>query len=267
MRVAPEHVRGFWKENRRQILFALGWFMFIFLVFALGRVFRPRYLLPSHPLLAAVFGGAIMAILEAPRMRSAVERCRSWGFALAVTFGIVVGLVGARFDPRFPLAGAAIVAIALLVLRAPRSTPSVVTGMCLWIFGVLWSYDAFLRPVFAETPTAAFAASLESVPESIPVFSVGIPYRVEAQLAVLSKGRHIPRKTSAIDPSQDNRPIFILSEPRFGALPAGLYMRGVEVQSYRNVNARLFIESWKGKSREALLAERRRTFVLALPTE
>jgi len=265
IRVAPQRLKGFCQQNRRQILFALGWFVFVFLVFALGRVFRPRYLLPGHPLLAALFGGAILTILEAPNMRAAVERCRAWGLAVAVTFGIVVGLIGLRFDPRFPLAGATIVATTLLLWKVPRSAIAVVIGMCLWIFGVLWSYDAFLRPIFAETPAAEFARRLENVPEAAPVFCIDVPYRIQAQLAVLSKGRHMPRETwrQGVDIPRDH--VFILPERRFAQLPVNRYRKEAVAYTYRHPDLELFADSWRGKNRVALLAEHRRTFVLALP--
>jgi 4-amino-4-deoxy-L-arabinose transferase-like glycosyltransferase len=265
-KVAPKRLRGFWLTNRRQVVFAIGWFALIFLVFALGRVFRPRYLLPGHPLLAALFGAAVVAVLQDANLKKPLRHCRGWGLAIAVTFGVMVGLLGLQFDPRFPLASVVIVAIALLAWKLPQSAMSFVVGISVWIFGALWSYDAFLRPIFGETATSGFVAPLESVPESVPVFTVGTPYRVEAQLAVLSGGRHIPRTARTVAPfGTTDRPVFILPEELLNNLPIHDYRVAAVGYVYRHVDGRLFVESWKGKSRERLLAERRRILVLALP--
>ena len=268
LRVAPKHLRGFWKENRPQILFTLGWFLLVFLVFACGRVFRPRYLLPSHPLLAAFFGALIAQLLDARTIRNALDRIRPWWLAIAATVGLVVALAGFRLDPRFVLAGATIFSIAFLFWMASRAALSIVVGVCVSIFGLLWSYDAFLRPIFAETPTSELAKRLEDVPETRPILCFGVPYRIQAQLAVLSGGRHIPRETRRIDISPNGTlPVFILSESRFAELPADRYRRDAVAYTYRHPDLRLFLDSWRGKDPEALLAERRRTFVLALPRE
>jgi 4-amino-4-deoxy-L-arabinose transferase-like glycosyltransferase len=268
MRAAPRHLRGFWKENRRQILFALGWFVLIFLVFACGRVFRPRYLLPSHPLLAACFGAVIAHLLDAADMRGLMKLTRPWWIGTAALIGLVVALIGVRFDPRFPLAGATIFSIALICWMASRSAVSIVVGLCISIFGILWSYDAFLRPIFAETPASELAKRLEDVPETRPILCFGVPYRIQAQLAVLSGGRHIPRETRSIDLSPNGAlPGFILPESRFAELPTDRYRKDAVAYTYRHPDLQLFLDSWRGRDREALLAERRRTFVLALPRE
>jgi hypothetical protein len=175
----------------------------------------------------------------------------------------VAGLIGLRFDPRFPLAGAVIVATALLAFTTPRTATTFAVGMCVWIFAVLWSYDAFLRPVFAETPSAVFVKPLETVPESVPVLCVGTPYRVQAQVAVLSGGRHMPQPARTVSEGA----VYIMPEALFAQLPSHYFRVGAEGSTYRHVDGRLFLESWQGKSRDQLLAERRRTFVLALPAQ
>jgi hypothetical protein len=112
------------------------------------------------------------------------------------------------------------------------------------------------------------AKRLEDVPETQPILCFGVPYRIQAQLAVLSGGRHIPREIRTIDLSANGTlPGFILPESRFTELPGDRYQRDAVAYTYRHPDLRLFLDSWGGKDREGLLAERRRTFVLALPRE
>jgi hypothetical protein len=197
-----------------------------------------------------------------------MKRARPWWIGTAALIGLVVALIGLRFDPRFPLAGAAIFSIALICWRTSRSAVSIVVGLCISIFGILWSYDAFLRPIFAETPASELAKRLEGVPETRPILCYGVPYRIQAQLAVLSGGRHIPRETRTVDLSSNGTlPGFILPESRFAELPTDRYRKDAVAYTYRHPDLQLFLDSWRGRDREALLAERRRTFVLALPRE
>ena len=266
-RLAPRRLKSFFSVNRRAMIFTLGWFGLLFIAFAGGRVFRPRYLLPAHPLLACFLAGAIVELIQDPRMQRALRRLRSWEFAGAVGFGIVVALVGVRLDPRFPIAGGTIVVVALLTRMWARTPVAIVAGLCVFVFGVLWSYDAFLRPVFAETPASQLAKRLESFPQDRTVLCLHVPLRIEAQLAVLTGGRHIPQETREIDSPSEHPPAYLLPENRFGDLPADRYRNDAVVHTYRHIDARLFLDAWRGRSRDELLAERRRTFVLALPRE
>ena len=267
-RVAPARIRGFWNKNRRLVLYALGWFALIFFVFAFGRVFRPRYLFPAHPFLAALLGAAIVELLDDLRFRNVLSRSRIWAFALAALLGLLVALIGLRFDWRFPLAGAVLFLGAILWRLRARTPMALVVGMCVWIFGVLWSYDAFLRPVFGSSPSRELAQRLESVSTERPLLCFGVPYRIQAQLAVLTAGRYMPRAVRDLDVTQTSvLPLVLVAESAVDKLPADLYQQDLTVHMYRHVDARLFLDSWGGVDRDALLAERRRSVVLALPLE
>ena len=267
-RIAPERIRGFWFKNRRLALYVLGWFLLIFLVFAFGRVFRPRYLFPTHPVLATLMGAAIVELLDDSRFRNALWRFRTWGFALAALLGLLVALIGLRFDWRFPTAGAVLFMGAAVWRLRSRTATGVVLGACIWIFGVLWTYDAFLRPVFGGSPSRELAQRLDTVPEERPLLCLGVPYRIQAQLAVLSAGRFMPRAVRDIGQDRASEPpIVLISEQATEKLPAGLYKQDLKVHMYRHVDAQLFLDSWRGVARDTLLAERRRSVVLALPLE
>jgi hypothetical protein len=266
--------RRFWGEFRAESLFALGWCVALMVIFSIGNMTRPRYLLPAYPLLAAWLAALLVS---AARSSEALHVMRRTGVAILATMLVVCVLciaTGLRLDSRLILFGAVWIAAATGLhawsRRRGGAVRFVAAGLLVMLLPV--GYDLWVRPILGVNPTPMLAARLEA-PDVVgrEVVAIGVPGRQLAQVRVLTGGRVLPRAVEARAsvpqalPSPEPRAVYVLDAGARASFDQAGYRVGACGYSYRKVDAGDLWEMLRSGDLAAVAARRIRPLFVAIP--
>ncbi len=259
----------FWNGHRAESLFALGWCALLIVVFSVGNMTRPRYLLPAFPLLAAWLGAVLVTVSREPAARRVLRAAARVALAGGLLLGLFCLWAGFRLDPRLALFAAGWIAalLGLLFWSLRRGDAARCAALGALTLYLLWGYDAALRPILGSDPAPALAARLDSRDlGGREVVAVGVPPRYLSRIRVLSGGRVLPRDLGGSLPQPlPPHAVAIVDGGRSAEFTAAGYRLEPCGHSYRRVR---FGELWEAARRgdmSALRAEKIRPYFLALP--
>lgn len=179
-----------WKRRRLEWLFLLLMFAILVLVFSMGSIRRPRYLITAYPFLALFMADFLVAFWGQPRVQQVLGwLIRGITFLLLPT-GVLLVITGLMYaDWRLLVGGVLLVSLALSGWRIRHDWSRWIwlAGASLGIFAVI---GGCIRPVFSPTPLESAADLLtQSPPAGSTVQTVGLDYTETGMLRVLTGGR------------------------------------------------------------------------------
>lgn len=198
---APRTLADFARRHRAPLLFILGWYTLLFVMFSSANVTRTRYFLPATPLLAALVGAFLVEALEQPKIAAALRRAAFVFPLLALVVGAVAVAIGVVVDRAMIVAGVLWVAggLALFLMArcpAPAGSPPLrgIAAVAAWMLLLLAGYDLFIRPALGASPAPRFAEALAARHAGFDdVTSFDVMDRHLAQIRVLTNGIIWPR--------------------------------------------------------------------------
>lgn len=198
---APRTLADFARRHRAPIVFILGWYALLFVMFSSANVTRTRYFLPATPLLAALVGAFLVEALEQKKIAAALRRAAFVFPLLALLVGAVAVALGAVIDRAMMVAGVlwAAGSLALFVMArrpAPAGSPALrgIAAVAAWMLLLLAGYDLFIRPALGASPAPRFAEALAARHAGFDdVTSFDVMDRHLAQIRVLTNGIIWPR--------------------------------------------------------------------------
>jgi hypothetical protein len=268
--------RRFWGEFRAESLFALGWCVALMVIFSIGNMTRPRYLLPAYPLLAAWLAALLVSAARSDGARRVLRRTGVSILTIMLAVCLLCIAVGLRLDSRLTLFGAVWIAATLGLYawsrRRDGAVPFVAAGLLVLLLPV--GYDLWVRPILGVNPTSVLAARL-GAPDLAgrEVVAMGVPGRQLAQVRVLTGGRVLPRAVEARTgspptlPSSDPRPVYVLDSGARAWFDATGYRVEACGYSYRKVNADDLWEMLRSGDLATVAARRIRPLFLAIPDQ
>jgi 4-amino-4-deoxy-L-arabinose transferase-like glycosyltransferase len=152
-------------ERSRTLLFLLGWYAILLVVFTPANLTRMRYMLPGFPVVAISAAVLVDTILTNPAVKR-LARVVLQSVSLAGILCAVLLAVGAWFL-RTGRLGLAALALALLAigqmaaLHEKRTTP-LAPLLGLAPFVLIWTFQFLIRPVFPSTPAYELADALRT---------------------------------------------------------------------------------------------------------
>lgn len=191
--LAWQPVRAYVRQRAGPYVFALCWYLILFVIFVAGNSLRNRYFLPAYPLIAACLADVVSIPAVWERLSRPTAICVQVLAWLAAAVGLALIGLHVFVHPRLILAGDVLlvsgVAIALAVRRDParRALPA----LALLCFVAIASVHLFIRPVFPASPAAMVARYIDlhgAPPARLAVVGFRETSKVPAQLRVLTGG-------------------------------------------------------------------------------
>ncbi len=266
--------KRFWGEFRAESLFALGWCVVLMVIFSIGNMTRPRYLLPAYPLLAAWLGALLVAAARSAAARHVLRRTGIVILAFMLVVCLLCIAVGLRVDSRLAIFGGIWIAATLGLYAWSRhrgdTVRFVAAGLLVLLLPV--GYDLWVRPILGGNPAPVVAERLDA-PDLAgrEVIAMGVPGRQLAQVRVLTGGRVLPRAVEAqaspreAFPSSESRAIYILDAgARASFDPAGYHVEACG-HSYRKIDAGDIWEMLRSGDLASVAARKVRPLFLAIP--
>jgi len=189
--VQRDLLRASVRQQGRWFWFVLGWLLVNVAVFSFGNLMRPRYLLPTFPLLAVLLAGLLQQTMQG-RPARVIQHILQWVFRAATGVGVVLALVGWRIDQRFAIGGFCLSGVLLLLdwaaFRRSALPQLIALGLAIMVaFGTL---EQFLKPVVITSPAAELTQRLLALnPPPERIATVGLRHSVANQIRLLSGGR------------------------------------------------------------------------------
>lgn len=259
-------LRAHLREHRDAWLFVAGWSVLLVLVFSIGNLTRPRYVLPLYPLLAAALAALLGDLAQGARGAGLLARLATPARVVAFLPGVVLLLGGLRIDGLLAATGLAWIGATLVLVRiARRNWPGPVVAVGLWLLVAMGVYDGPVRVVFSPAPGPDIVAALDR--EGVAgegLVAAGVPDRVLAQIHVVSGGRAWPEEIPGDAPPAGARAALVgpAAAPAYAAAGWRLVPAGFE---YKPFGTRQILALIRGPDREAVYASRRVDYALALP--
>ncbi len=266
--------KRFWGEFRAESIFALGWCVALMVIFSIGNMTRPRYLLPAYPLLAAWLAALLVAAARSVGARHVMRRTGAAILALMSVVCMLSIAAGVRLDSRLTIFGGVWIAamLALYAWSRRRGVVALLVAAGLLVLLLPVEYDLWVRPILGVNPAPVVAARLEA-PDLAgrEVIAMGVPGRQLAQVRVLTGGRVLPRAVEAsassrqAHPSSDSRAVYVLDVGVRGSFdPAGYRVEACGY-SYGKVDAGDLWEMLRSGDLAAVAARKIRPLFLAIP--
>jgi 4-amino-4-deoxy-L-arabinose transferase-like glycosyltransferase len=172
--------RGGPSDSARQrvtSLYALGVFAVMVAIFAAGRDMRPRYLLPSYPLVAVALCPWLERQFNVPGNRSPARLLGLFAALIGIGGGALIAAVGWSLDRRIAAAGLTLAVASAIAVAATRGGwRQAVAGTALLVMSALPLYDLLVSPVFKSQPAPAAAArisALDPAPARVGLLGLG----------------------------------------------------------------------------------------------
>jgi len=184
-----DRVKGLFLTKRKEILFVAGWYLSIFVIFALSNIQRARYFLPTYPLLGALLASVLMEGEEG-RSSKVVRIIEKWMLILGMMGGGLLILLGALLDLRVVTGGMILIFASMAFYRLLFQRgylPGLLAVALLGIVGFSVVHN-FLRPaIFASPAPCVVKEVLEEGGGTVAI--LGLPDKYRGQMNVLSGGR------------------------------------------------------------------------------
>lgn len=179
------------REQGRAMVFALSWYLLLFVMFSSANIARTRYFLLGYPALASVLAMLIAALLE----RQTEPRGLAWlCWVMAVAGGFVgagLAAVGAPLDWRVTAFGLLLLVLsgawAGVLLQGVR--PYRLPAIAGFVLLVMAGNALLLKPAFPTTPAPGLAEKIRECGwRGRRIVALGVPEKYLSQLRVLLKG-------------------------------------------------------------------------------
>lgn len=180
------------QRHRRLIWFVLGWLLVNIAIFSLGNLMRPRYLLPTFPLLSVLLADILRQTLRGGKSARLVSRIVQWVILVCLGIGITLMLAGWRIDQRFAIGGLCFSGLLMFLYMRTfrRQVIPVLISLSLAIMGAFGTLEQFLKPVVITSPAAEITHKLlQLTPRPEAIAAVGLRHSVANQIRLLSGGR------------------------------------------------------------------------------
>lgn len=267
--------RRFWGEFRAESIFVLGWCAVLLVIFSIGNMTRPRYLLPAYPLLAAWLAALLTAAARSAVARQVMNRVAAAIVAFAFLVCLLCIAAGLRLDFRLTIFGGAWIAAMLGLYAWSRRRGDtgrlVAAGVLVLLLPV--GYDLAVRPILGVNPAPIVALRLQA-PDVAgrEVVSIGVPGRQLAQVRVLAGGRALPRAAEARarpsedpPPPSDSRPVYLFDAGARAAFDTTGYRVEACGYSYRKIDAGDLWEALRSGDLASVAAHKLRPLFVAIP--
>jgi len=182
-----------WKRRRLEWLFLLLMFAILVIVFSMGSIRRPRYLITAYPFLALFIADFLAVFWGQPRLQQLLGRFISGIAFLLLPTGILLLVTGLiRADWRLIVGGGLLLSLAVSGWRIWHDGDN--WNRWLWLAGASLGIFALIggciRPVFSPAPLEPAAELLtQSAAVGSTVQTVGLDYTETGMLRVLTGGR------------------------------------------------------------------------------
>jgi 4-amino-4-deoxy-L-arabinose transferase-like glycosyltransferase len=222
-------VNAYFLQRKHAVMFIVGWFLLLFLIFIVSNDCRTRYLVPAYPLLSILFAAAFGIVIE----HKLVGMIWKWSCLLLLammTIGGLAALLGAIvLDWRLAVAGMILLGLSLPSLV--RGMKSKCGPMPIWMGLIMLTTTAgirgFVLPVFEFAPAEQLTACIlkeTDAGRSVPVWATR-RQNFTQQLYTISEGRilmhYFPRHR--VPDKLDDRSPVILSARDIETLSLGDY--------------------------------------------
>lgn len=183
------------RANRRWLMFAVGWVLFLFVIFTCGNIQRTRYFLPAYPFL-----GLLYAL---PLLEGAGDHKSGWvpGVAIKIAYGIAgvaaiaLGVFALQIASRLAVAGIMLAACAgALMFASTRLQPAIQIAAASAYIVLLFAVDLFLI-----TPNFTFSTApditrrlIAETNQQLVLPMAGMDVGEASQIRVLSAGKINP---------------------------------------------------------------------------
>lgn len=180
------------KRRRTEWLFLVLLFAILMIVFSMGNMLRPRYLVASFPLLALLLADIIAAFSGLPRLQQTLGRLMCGILYILLPLGVlllVAGLIEGYW--RLIVGGGILLSLAVTGWRIRNDKDD--GRRWLWLAGVSLGIFALIggciRPVFSPPPLESAAKMLKhSAPGGGTIHTLGLNYTETGVLRVLTGG-------------------------------------------------------------------------------
>ncbi|MCC2640201.1 MAG: hypothetical protein K0S45_614 [Nitrospira sp.] len=180
------------QRHHRLIWFVLGWLLVNIAIFSLGNLMRPRYLLPTFPLLAVLLADMLKHSLNGGKSHRLVSQIVQWAMLVGLGLSITLMLVGWRIDQRFAIGGLCFSGLLVLLywMTFRRQVIPLLISLSLAIMGAFATLEQSLKPVVITSPASDIAQKLlRLTPLQETVAAVGLRHSLANQIRLLSGGR------------------------------------------------------------------------------
>lgn len=185
---------GFRFTHKEPLVFILGWFVLLAVMFVSANIQRTRYFLPALPFLACFQGMYLVESWRWGRTQkffSVMDKLLS----LVAFFGGVLLVWAGRYLPLVALGGLTLIGYALIRLRenrSPQRLPALL-GIALVVMLTFSVMDNLIRPNFRVSPAETMASRLKELSAGrSDVASIGVNTNYVTQVRVVSGGQIYP---------------------------------------------------------------------------
>ena len=185
-------VINFFREHKNVCLLIVGWYLTYYVIYSPGNIQRPRYFLPTYPLLSALYAALLVAIADRG-YSSSLFRTIERGIILGcLSGGCLLALAGLFIDIRLVVGGliSIFVAGALYVSLSRRNAVFGLVMVALCIILAFSVTENFISPVIYNPPEPRVVNRVREYTQGpIEIAAIGLlPGHYQAKIYVLSGG-------------------------------------------------------------------------------
>ena len=183
------------RANLGWLRFAVGWVLFLFLIFTCGNIQRTRYFLPAYPFLGLLYALPLLDVAGDHKSAWVPGAAIKLAYAIAAAAGIALGVFGLQIAPGLAVAGVILAVCAgALMLASNRLEPTLqITAAAAYIV-LLFAVDLFLI-----TPNFTFSTApditkrlIAEANQQLVLPMAGMDVGEASQIRVLSAGKIDP---------------------------------------------------------------------------